>query len=142
MAEKLELTIEIIAHATEDVNKILKCFFDEFEIEADTFSKENLSGHFENPIMLLRSKFKKNEAKKILEKLVKKIPENDFSQIINNIENRLQDSTLNLRFGKQSLIKGKMIPQEKDAIKIKIFTPSYKKDKIIENYVKLLTNAI
>jgi RNA binding exosome subunit len=142
MADKLEITIEVIAHATENVDKILESFFEKFEIEEDSFSKENLTGHFENPITVLRAKFKKKEAKKILEKLVKNIPENDFSQIINNIENRLQDSTLNLRFGKQDLIKGRMIPQEKDAIKIKIFTPSYKKDETVKNYVNLLTDSI
>ena len=142
MADKLEVKIEVIAHATEDVEKILGSFFEQFEIEAETFSQENLTGHFENPIILLRAIFKKKEAKKMIEKLVKKISENDFSQIIDNIENRLQDSTLHLRFGKQDLIKGKVIPQEKDAIKLKIFTPSYQKDKTVENYVKLLTDSI
>ncbi len=142
MADKLEVTIEVIAHATEDVDKILESFFEKFEIEEDIFSKENLTGHFENPITLLRAKFKKKEAKKILEKLVKNIPENDFSQIIDDIENRIQNSTLHLRFGKQHLIKGRMIPQEKDAIKLKIFTPSYKKDETVKNYVKLLTDSI
>ena len=71
MADKLEVTIEIIAHATEDVDKILASF-EQFEIEADSFSKENLTGHFDNPITILRAKFKKKEAKKILEKLVSK----------------------------------------------------------------------
>jgi len=142
MPDKLEVTIEVIVHATENVDIILESFFEKFEIEADTFSKENLTGHFENPIMLLRAKFKKKEAKKILEKLVKNIPENDFSQIIDDIENRLQDSNLHLRFGKQDLIKGRMIPREKDAIKMKVFTPSYKKEETVKNYVKLLTDSI
>ncbi len=142
MTDKIEVTIEVIVHATEDLDKILESFFEIFEIQADSFSKENLTGHYDNPITLLRAKFKKKEAKKIIEKLVKNIPENDFSQIIDDIENRLQNSTLHLRFGKQDLIKGNVIPQEKDAIKLKIFTPSYQKDKTIENYVKLLTDSI
>ena len=142
MPDKLEITIEVIAHATEDVDKIIESFFEKFEIESDSFSKENLTGHFENPITLLRAKFKKKEEKKILEKLIKNIPENDFSQMMDNIENRLQDSTLHLRFGKQDLIKGRIIPKENDAIKIKIFTPSYKKDETVKNYVKLLTDSI
>ena len=141
MVDKLEVTIEIIAHATEDVDKILESFFEQFEIKADAFSKENLTGHFDNPITLIRAKFKKKEARKILEKLIARIPEDYFSQIIDDIGNRLQDSTLHLRFGKQDLIEGKMIPQEKDVIKLKIFTPSYKKDEIIKNYVKLLTGS-
>ena len=141
MADKLEVTIEVIAHATEDIDKILESFFEQLEIEADSFSKENLTGHFDNPITLLRAKFKKKEAKKFLEILLRNIPDSDYSQIIDDIENRIQNSTLHIRFGKQDLIKGKIIPQEKDAIKIKIFTPSYKKDETVENYVNLLTSS-
>ncbi len=141
MPEKLEITIEVIVHATEDVEKILKAFFEQFNISEDGFSRQNLTGHFENPITLLRTKIKKNDAKNCLEMLLSKIPEDQISEIIKDIENHIQDSTLYLRFGKQDLIKGKMIVQEKDAVKFKIFTPIYKKNEIVKNYVKLLTKT-
>jgi len=141
MPEKLEVTIEVIVHATEDVEKILKAFFEQFNISEDGFSRQNLTGHFENPITLLRTKIKKNDAKNCLEMLLSKIPEDQISEIIKDIENHIQDSTLYLRFGKQDLIKGKMIVQEKDAVKFKIFTPIYKKNEIVKNYVKLLTKT-
>lgn len=139
MSEKLEITIEIIAHATENVDKILNPFLEEFGIVEDEFTKQNLTGHFENPIILLRAKIKKNNARKFLEKIVAKISEEEFSKIIDDIESHLQDSTLHLRFGKQDLIKGKLTMQEKDAIKFKIFTPMYTKTDIAKNYVTLLT---
>jgi RNA binding exosome subunit len=141
MAEKLEITIEIIVHATEDVEKILKAFFEQFNISEDEFSRQNLTGHFENPITLLRAKIKKNDARNFLQRLLSKILEDQISEIIEGIENHIQDSTLYLRFGKQDLIKGKMIVQEKDAVKFKIFTPIYKKNDIVKNYVKLLTKT-
>jgi len=141
MAEKLEITIEVIVHATEDVEKILKAFLEQFNISEDEFSRQNLTGHFENPITLLRAKIKKNDARNFLQRLLSKIPEDQISEIIEGIENHIQDSTLYLRFGKQDLIKGKMIVQEKDAVKFKIFTPIYKKNDIVKNYVKLLTKS-
>jgi len=141
MPEKLEITIEIIVHATEDVEKILKAFFEQFNISGDEFSRQNLTGHFENPITLLRAKIKKNNARNFLQSLISKIPDDQISEIIEDIENHIQDSTLFLRFGKQDLIKGKMIVQEKDAVKFKIFTPIYKKEDIVKNYVKLLTKT-
>jgi hypothetical protein len=141
MAEKLEITIEIIVHATEDVEKILKAFFEQFNISEDEFSRQNLTGHFENPITLLRAKIKKNDARNFLQRILSKIPKDQISEIIKEIENHIQDSTLYLRFGKQDLIKGKMIVREKDAVKFKIFTPIYKKNDIVENYVKLLTKS-
>jgi len=141
MVEKLEITIEVIVHATEDVEKILKAFLEQFNISEDEFSRQNLTGHFENPITLLRAKIKKNDARNFLQRLLSKIPEDQISEIIEGIENHIQDSTLYLRFGKQDLIKGKMIVQEKDAVKFKIFTPIYKKNDIVKNYVKLLTKS-
>ncbi len=141
MAEKLEITIEVIVHATEDVEKILKAFLEQFNISEDEFSRQNLTGHFENPITLLRAKIKKNDARNFLRRLLSKILEDQISEIIEGIENHIQDSTLYLRFGKQDLIKGKMIVQEKDAVKFKIFTPIYKKNDIVKNYVKLLTKS-
>jgi len=141
MAEKLEITIEVIVHATEDVEKILKAFLEQFNISEDEFSRQNLTGHFENPITLLRAKIKKNDARNFLQRLLSKILEDQISEIIEGIENHIQDSTLYLRFGKQDLIKGKMIVQEKDAVKFKIFTPIYKKNDIVKNYVKLLTKS-
>src|SRR3989304_266822 len=70
MADKLEVTVEIIAHATEDVEKILDSFFELFNIPKDEFSRQNLTGHFDNPITLLRAKIKKKDAKSFLEKLI------------------------------------------------------------------------
>lgn len=141
MSEKLEISIEIIAHATEDIEKILESFFEQFDIKQEEFSRQNLSGHFENPITLLRAKINKNEARNFLEKLLSKISDYQFSDIIKDIESHLQDSTLHLRFGKQELIQGKIVLQEKDAIKFKIFTPIYIKANIAKNYVELLTST-
>ena len=141
MPEKLEITIEVIVHATEDVEKILKAFFEQLNISEDKFSRQNLTGHFENSITLLRAKIKKNDAKNFLESLLSKIPKDQISEIIEDIENHIQDSTLYLRLGKQDLIKGKMIVQEKEAVKFKIFTPIYKKNDIVKNYVELLTET-
>lgn len=139
MAEKIEISIEIIVHATEDVKKILESFSEMFGVSWEDFSRQNLTGHFENPITLLRLKIKKKEAKKFIEKLVSKISQEQISQIIDEMQERLQNSTLHLRFAKQDIIQGKLVLQEKDAIKFKIFTPAYNKKDIIKNYVSLLT---
>ena len=141
MADKLEVTIEIIAHATEDVEKVLESFSKLLGTNAGEFSRQNLTGHFNNPITVLRANIKKKAAKNFVEKLVSSIPEKYFKELIDDIENRLEDSTLHLRFGKQDMIRGKMIPQEKDAIKLKIFIPAYNKRDTVKNYVTLFTSV-
>jgi len=141
MADKLEITIEIIAHATEDVEKILESFYNLLGIGADEFSRQNLTGHFDNPITVLHANIKKKAARSFVEKLISSIPDRHFKEFINDIENRLEDSILHLRFGKQDMIRGKMIPQEKDAIKLKIIIPAYNKKDIVKNYVTLFTSV-
>ena len=141
MADKLEITIEIIAHATEDVEKILESFFKLLGVDTKEFSRENLLGHFDNPITIMRANIKKKAAKSFVEKLISNIPDRHFKELLDDVENRLEDSTLHLRFGKQDMIKGKMIPQEKDAIKVKIFTPAYNRKDIVKNYVTLFASV-
>ena len=139
MANKLEITVEIIVHATEDHNTILDAFEKLFDIKVEEFSKKNLSGHFENPIILLNAKITKTKAENFIQKLVMKIPKVQLDEMIQDLENRIQNSTLHVRLGKQDLIQGTVSLQEKDVIKIKIFMPIYQKKNTLKNYVELLT---
>ncbi|MFQ5573743.1 MAG: RNA-binding domain-containing protein [Nitrosopumilaceae archaeon] len=139
MANKLEITIEIIVHATEDLKTILDAFEKLFEIKEDEFSKKNLTGHFENPITMLNAKITKTKAENFIQKLVINIPKGQLDELIGDLENRIQNSTLHVRLGKQDLIQGIVSLQEKDVIKIKIFMPIYQKKNTLKNYVDLLS---
>jgi len=138
MANKLEVTVEIIVHATEDLKTILDAFEKLFEIKEEGFSKKNLTGHFENPITLLNAKITKTKAENFIKKLVMKIPKGQLDELIGDLENRIQNSALHVRLGKQDLIQGMVSLQEKDVIKLKIFMPIYQKKNTLKNYVDLL----
>jgi len=142
MVEKLETTIEIISHATEDPNKIVESFFELFEIPKEEFSKKELTGHFENPITVLNAKISKKKGKDFFQKLISKIPKDEIDEFIDDIENRIQDSTLHMRVSKQDMIMGIIRLQEKDVVKLKIFTPIYRKKDIVKTYVELLRENI
>ena len=138
MSNKLEVSIEIIVHATEDINKILESFEEMFEIKENEFSKTNLTGHFENPITMLNVKITKKKAENFISKLVSNLSTVEIDEIINDLEKRIQNSTLYLRLGKQELIEGSMTLKDKDSIKVKIFTPIYNKKDTLKNYTELL----
>ena len=142
MVEKLETTIEIISHATEDPDKIVESFFELFEIPKEEFSKKELTGHFENPITVLNAKISKKMGKDFFQKLISKIPKDEIEEFIDDIENRIQDSTLHMRVSKQDMIMGIIRLQEKDVVKLKIFTPIYRKKDIVKTYVELLRENI
>ena len=139
MDEKVEVTIEVIVHATEDERKIFDSFLDIFGIEKQEFEKEQLVGHYENPITFLRAKITKNKASSFIKKLVSNLPQDQISEVIDDMENRVQDSMLHIRLGKQELVKRNLVLQENDAVKVKIYTPIYTKKDTVKIYTKLFS---
>ncbi len=91
---------------------------------------------------MLNAKISKKKAKDFFQKLISKIPKDQIEEFIDDIENRIQDSTLHMRVSKQDMIKGSLKLQEKDAVKLKIITPIYTKKDIVKTYVKLLRENI
>lgn len=141
MEKRLEVDIQLIVHATEDLERIFAAFKETFDVDREDFDIQNLTGHFENPIMLLHSKIKKKKAQYFVKKLVASIPREQIDTIIEDLENRYDDSTLYLRISKQSLVTGQIILSDKEPVKIKIFTPIYKQSDIEDTFTRLLTQG-
>jgi RNA binding exosome subunit len=127
MVDKLEVTIDVIIHATEDISKFFKSFEEIFELKKEDFIVNQTTGHFENPIIMLNAKIEKNQAQKFVEKLVKSLSSEQIKEVIEEIEERTVDSRFHVRLDKQEFIKGNLVFKEKDAIKVKIHTPIYNK---------------
>ena len=62
MAHKIEITIDVIVHATEDILKIYQSFEDVLNLKEDDFTLEEVEGHYENPIIMLKAKIVKIQA--------------------------------------------------------------------------------
>jgi len=106
MIDKLEITIDVIVHATEDISKIFQSFYDILEIEEKSFSITETTGYYENPIIMLNAKLVKKQAKSFMDKFLKLLSKNQINQLIEEIEERIADSKFHLRLDKQELIKG------------------------------------
>ena len=142
MEKKLEVDIQVIVHATEDLQKILGSFKDTFGIEPDAFSSQTVQGHYENPIILLSAKLKKKDSKKFMQTVTSKLPKEDFDLILEDLENRCDDSSLHLRISKQSLISGKVELADIDPVKLKIYTPIYVQKDLLKTYSEILNGRI
>lgn len=141
MVNKLEVTIDVIIHATEDISKFFKSFEDMFELKEEDFSVNHTTGHFENPIITLNAKIEKNKAQKFVEKLVDVLSDDQIKELIGEIEERTVDSRFHIRFDKQEFIKGNLMFKEKDAIKVKIHTPIYNKKDTVKIFSKIFQIA-
>ena len=138
MVRKINLKIEIIVHATEDYQKISDSLFDVFEIESNEITKKEFLGHFGNPILMLHIQMKNGRAEELIKKLISTISRDNVKSLLADIEGRISDSTLYLRFSKQNFVKKTLTFQEKDPVRIIIFTPVYIKKNIVKIYKNLL----
>ena len=141
MVEKLEVTIDVIIHATEDVSKFFEAFEEMFGLADEDFSIQHTTGHFENPITILNSKLVKKQASKFVVNLVKLVSKVQLNEMINEIEERTVDSRYHIRVDKQEFINRKIVFSEKDALKFKIHTPIYNKKDTVEIFTKIFQTA-
>ena len=138
MSLHAEVKIDTILHATEDIDKILRCFLENFNLEQEKFNVQNLTGHFNNPITLLSINLKKKEAEEFIRNLLTKISKSDFDEIYENVEELISSSGLKLKIDKQRILDGKIMLEQRDAIKINISCPVYVKKDSKKIYQQLL----
>ena len=138
MTRNTVIKIDLILHATEDFQKIAEPLNDLFGIEDDEITKHEVPGHFGNPIMMLHVDLKKKKAEQFIKKLVSLIPIDMITELLANIEEWIFESSLYIRFSKQNFVKKVLTLEEKDPIRIGIYTPIYVKKEMPETYRKLL----
>ena len=114
---------------------------DLFEIEDDEITKREVSGHFGNPILMLHVDLKKKRAEQFVKKLVSFIPRDIITTLLVNIEEQIFESSLYMRFSKQNFVRKILTLEERDPIRIAIYTPTYVKKEIPETYRKLLNES-
>ncbi|VVC05473.1 RNA-binding protein [uncultured archaeon] len=138
MVKQLEVTLEIIFHATEDSRKIFEPIFELFQIKADEFSQEKMLGYYGNPIILAKTILTKTRAEDFVKILVSRITKSQVDDFFENIDMYIDDSSLFLRIGKNDLARNIISLQQNDAIKIRIKVPIYKKNERVKTYTELL----
>jgi len=141
MSLRAEVKIDVILHATENIDKIFESFLHNLNLERKNFEVQNLTGHFDNPITLLSINLKKKNAEKFISKFCDGINKTDFEEIYENIEENVSSAGLKLKISKQKMIEGKIVLENKDAIKINISCPVYVKKDSKKIYQQLLQLA-
>ena len=137
MTHKIEITIDVIVHATEDILKIFQAFEDVLNLKEENFTMEEIEGHYENPIIMLKAKIVKNQAQDLMNRILELLPVEQVHELIEEIEERTVDSRFHMRLDKQELIKGNIAIKEKDTIKIKINSPIYNKKDTVKIFTEI-----
>ena len=135
---QLEVKINLILHATENEKKVFEELENNFQIEQSEFQVEEVSGHFNNPILLISSKLKRKTAQNFVSLFFSKMKKEEFDEIFNYVENYVTSSGLSLRISKQKLMSGILALSKQDTIKINISTPVYVKNETKKIYQELM----
>jgi len=137
MIHKMEITVDVIVHATEDILRIFQSFEDYLDLKESDFTVNETVGHFENPITILNVKIVKKQAHNFMRKLLGLLSAKQINQLVKEIEERTEDSRFHMRIDKQELIKGNIVVSEKETVKVKIHTPIYNKKDTIKIFTEI-----
>ena len=135
---QLEVKINLILHATENEKKVFEELENNFQIEQSEFQVEEVSGHFNNPILLISSKLKRKIAQNFVSLFFSKMKKEEFEDVFNYVEDYVTSSGLSLRISKQKLMSGILALSREDTIKINISTPVYVKNETKKIYQELM----
>ena len=140
MNHKIEITVDAIVHATEDISKIFQAF-EILELQEEDFTVNETTGHFDNPITMLNAKIGKKQAQNFLKRLLELLPQEQIDELIDEIEERTVDSRFHMRLDKQELVRGNVTISERDTTKLKIHTPIYNKKDTIKTFTEIFQIA-
>ena len=82
MIHKIEIAIDVIIHATEDISKILQSFDEVLEIKEEEFTAIETTGYFENPIIILSAKLVKKQGQNFIKNMLDLLPINQINEFI------------------------------------------------------------
>lgn len=133
---KTKVSIDVIIHATEDVDKFYGAFDNMFGIKPDEILSQNLTGHYDNPITILSARLSKKDAHLFIKKITQ-IP-GKFEEIAKDLKDLISSSGLHLRFDKQKFVQRVLAISDGGAIRVKIYTPVYNKRETVKTYSVLL----
>jgi len=130
------IDIRFFAHATEDSDKVVKAvqqILPSDRIDDIVFKRDNLRGHYGNPITLFETRIKEKEIiRAFVEKLSSHLDESDKEALREEIDLRVERGSLYIRLDKQAAFQGEFRLCTADPIRVHI---RFKKTKI-EDIVK------
>ena len=120
----LYVEISLFVHATEDPEKCIKAisaiFPSIFEYDI-TFTKDSAEGHYDNPIIILKTIVRHPITEALIQNLSKKLESDDKKKLLTEIETHINDkNVLYLRFDKQEAYLGNLKIGQSDPVHVKI----------------------
>lgn len=127
--------VRVFVHATEDMDKVLRAVYNILPTELASkvvFKKNNLKGHYANPIILVETRIRKKDAQVFFEKLASGLSSLDRELLKNKINQHLKRGNLFVRLDKQSAYTGELRLCSTDPIHLQIHFRKSSLEEIVE----------
>jgi len=131
--------INLVLHATEDEDKVLKAIEETFMVPATRFLRSSQEGHYKNKILLQKAILSSKEAAFLAKRIVSLLNSADREHLSRLIDEYADEKgNLYIRLDKQRICQGRVSLSETDAIRIR-FKPvrRFKPSETVQNYMSL-----
>ncbi len=136
--------INLVLHATEDENRVLRAIEDIFLVRAERFLRSSSEGHYKNKIILLKAMLSSHEAASLAKRMISLLNSSDREHL-SRLADEYSDEKGNLyiRLDKQRMCQGRLSLSETDAIRVR-FKPvrRFKPSDTVENYASLFESSL
>lgn len=120
----LSTSIHVVAHATEDIPKLILKMSELFSIPKERFLISRARGHWDNEISLIRADCSHQESSALLETIISKLKTGEKNYLLHSISNSFDErDNFYIRLNKQSVCLGIISLSEHDSIRIR-FKPT------------------
>ncbi len=120
----LSTSIHVVAHATEDIPKLILKMNEIFSIPKERFLISRARGHWDNEISLIRADCSHQESSALLETIISKLKTGEKNYLLHSISNSFDErDNFYIRLNKQSVCLGIISLSEHDSIRIR-FKPT------------------
>jgi RNA-binding protein len=135
-------SVQVVAHATEDISKILLKMNEIFSIPKEKFLISKARGHWDNEISLIRANCDDEESEVLLEKIILKLKLDEKNYLLHSISDFFDEKdNFYIRLNKQSIFRGTISLSEHDSIRLR-FKPTKKfnqNNKFRDHVINLFT---
>lgn len=131
--------INLVLHATEDEDKVLKAIEETLLVPSVRFSRSVSEGHYKNKILLQKAMLSSKEAALLAKKIISLLNSADRAYLSSQIDDYADEKgNLYIRLDKQRICQGKVSLSETDAIRVR-FKPirRFRPSESVQNYVGL-----
>lgn len=135
--------IEMVIHATEDMQKVLSTVESVTGIKPDEFAVSSARGHFGNEIVLLRANIGSKQATELAYEIARLMKADDRMHMRDNFDLYLDEkNSLYIRISKQKLFEGRVELSQADSLKIRFKTVRrFQREGEMDNYRKFLVQG-